>query len=370
MWPVSAVFLRTIRDSHESLASLQYHNGDGAWRELTVVDGQVTADRGSQTRWSLDATVTGVDMSEQGLNAYTSRLQAYRGVRLPSEQVEWVPLGQYRVESVSADVGADTLAVTGLSREIVVSDSKFLTPRTVRGDAEAAVTTLIREAIPDAYVDFRAESTQLGPITEDADRWTVIDGDSDDPSIGRALGAEVYTDGIGRFVVAPVPTIQDEPVWIADEGVLVTAAHELSRDGVYNVVVASPESTEEGADNRPGYAWDDDPASPTFAGYDPLNPMSTAGPFGLVVQHYSSSALKTYGDCVRAAQGILADSLGLAQQVSFTSLANPALVPGDVVRVAPPGERPGNHVIDSLSIDLIGGASIETKTRTTRTRTP
>lgn len=361
MWPVSQALLRTIRGPHRVTARLEYRNGDGEWRGLSVVDGTATADRTSQVRWSLDATV---HAPPEDLSPYASMLRAYRGVHVAG-QVEWVPLGLYRMSSMNHAAASGTVKLSASSREAIIADAGFLVPRTARGDAESAITDLIREVIPDAYIDYRAAPGSVDTIIEDQDRWKLIAGSRDDASIANALGAEVFCDNIGRFVVAPIPTLDRAPMWEAGEGALVSEKTSRSRDGVYNVVVATGANLGEDEQAGPGYAWDDDPFSPTYAGAD-LHDVSSAGPFGRVIKFYSSSALKTTADCERAARGQLADSLGLHQQVSFTSLINPALVPGDVVRVSPPGLRSSDHVIDRIAIPLAGGASVDVTTRTSR----
>lgn len=358
MWSVSQAFLRTILGPHRVASLLEFHNGDGVWQPLTVQSGEVTADRTSQTRWSLNVTVT----DDARLSAYSSKLRAHRGVYVGG-QVEWVPLGVYRVEDVDRSTEDGNATLSGLSYEIIVSDAAFLIPRSVRGDAESAIRELITEVIPDAFVDFRTAPGQIAPITEDQDRWGIIDGSDDDASIANSLGAEVFCDNIGRFVVADIPALKKPPAWEVSDGVLVSASDTQTRDGVKNVIVVTGESLGEGETVGPAYAFDDDPYSPTFAGRDLFG---SAGPFGRVVEHYSSSAFKDIGACERAAKGRLANSLGLRQTRKFQAAPNPALVPGDVVRLKPPGERASDHVVDRVNISLGNSAVIDVDTRTTR----
>jgi hypothetical protein len=364
VYPVSDAFLRTIAGAHRVAASLEFHASDGTWQPLELSKGNVSADRTSQTRWSLTATVLEPPGS---LSPFGSMLRAHRGVYLPDGTVEWVPSGVFRCESVKRQTGSPEVDVTGLSAEKIVADGGFLVPRNLHGGSGvASIRELITEVLPGAYVDVRVPDQILGSLTEDKDRWGMIDGSSDSPSIAKLLGAEVYADGLGRFVIGPVPTVDDPPVWTAGDGVLVSADSELSRDGVVNVWVVTGASA--GEDNEtvgPGYALDTDPYSPTFAGSSLFDPTDVA-PFGRVIDYYSSSALKDQGDCERAAAAKLADSLGLKHTVSFESVLNPALRPGDVVRIAPPGVLAHNHVIDKLTVDLAGSASLKADTRTSR----
>lgn len=404
MWAVSDRFLATIRASHMVTATVQYDHGDGVWRDLRLVEGSADADRGSKTRWSIDATVVDDETSRQ-VTPFGSRLRAFRGVVLADGTEERVPLGVCRVDSVSHKHGEATRKISALSFEKAVEDAQFLVPRSLNGGSAAyAITELIREVLPDAEVEVRVDDQIIGSLSEDKDRWGLIDGGQDDASVAKLLGAEVYCDNVGRFIVDVVPRVKQHPVWTVDTGVMVSHDYEFSRDDVYNVVVAvgeqdnettdetvdhpeedepeegtpeedptEPEEDEDGeADDGkekevpgPAFAWDDDPDSPTFAG-STLDDARDVGPFGRVVEHYSSSALKDMADCQRAAEAHLAEGLGLKHTVGLESIVNPALQPGDTIRIAPPNEPASNHVIDKISVPLAAKATMSLDTRADR----
>lgn len=375
MYPVSEAYLRTLTTPHRLAVDVAYSNDRGmTWIPMQVVSGSVTADRTSQVRWACTLTLTpdtptGLD----GISPYGTRLRVRRGVQPLRGSPEWVPLGIHRVNTVTTATDG-TVSVDGASMEQQVSDTRLLTPQTLGGGSgDSAVTMveqLIREAVPDASFEWRVNGDgTVAQVHQDTDRWGLIDGDADSVSIARSLGAEVYCNGSGTWVIAPTPTLYDDPVWSVGRGLaLVDEQTDLSRDGVYNVVVATGESTDTSSvPVGPGLAWDNDPMSPTYAGPDPVHHPELAGPFGVIARFYSSSLLTSLSGCQVAAQSLIADALGLAKTVGFETLINPALEPGDVVLVERDDGSYENHLIDSFTIDLTA-ASMACATRATTTR--
>src|SRR5690606_17954166 len=129
-----------------------------------------------------------------------------------------------------------------------------------------------------------------------------------------SVGKVCWWDHRGVLVIRtpPDPAV---PVWdIAHgrDGVLVSIARELSREGVYNAVVARGE----GADTETpiqAVAVDDNPASPTY----------WHGPFGKVPRFYSSPLITDVAQAASAAASLLKRSLGLPYSVSFGAVVNP-----------------------------------------------
>jgi hypothetical protein len=136
-------------------------------------------------------------------------------------------------------------------------------------------------------------------------------------------------------------------------GVLVRLSRELSRDTVFNAVIANGEQATD-APPVHGAAYDLDPNSPTRWG----------GPFGQVPQFFQSSFLLTDGQCTAAAQAMLDRTVGLPYTISFEKVPNPALEPLDVVNIrysdALGTER---HVLDRLTIPLVARRPMTGTTR-------
>lgn len=350
------------------------NNRGRTWTPVQVVSGTVTADRTSQTRWAMDINVdprTVIDLD--GVNPYTTRVRIRRGVKPLRGDPVWSPLGLYRV-SKTVQKTDGTVNLVGESFEAAVKDARLLTPRTIGGGnvdtAQSVIEHLVTEAVPDAGFDWRVTGAFTIPTTQqDTERWGFIDGTTDSGSIAKALGAEVYCDGEGAFVVAPVPSVLDNPVSrIARGDALVSNETDLDRTGTYNVVVANGQSTD-GATPPvgPGIAWDNDPNSPTYAGPDPVNHPELAGPFGVVPRFYVSPLLTTLIQCQMAAQSLLVNDLGLNKVVTFDSVIDPQRVPGEVVAVETQAGGFENHLIDTIRFDLASAVmTVNTRANTTR----
>jgi hypothetical protein len=316
----------------------------------------VTVDRGSAVRRTCTVTATDLGLipmtPTDQLAVYGARLRILRGIDYGGGNVETVPLGLFRVDSIEGDPDYGPVTVQGSGLEAVVADDKFLSPYTTRGSAQAvaAVTNLIQASLPTAVVTSRATDATLGVRTWDAqgDRWAAVQ------ECATAIGAEVYADADGQFIIAPLPDILSAPVaWEVDageSGVLISANRSFSRDGMYNVVVASGENSEDNA-SASATAYDDDPTSATYY----------LGPFGRVPKFYSSATLITTTLAQQAAHKLLQDAVKPNATVSVTSLPNPLLEPGDVIRVTYAGGGRELHQIQSFTLDL-GNDSISIAT--------
>lgn len=372
MQPVPSWWDAALRESHQVVVEASWNRG-GVSTPLGVVSGAVTADRRNVSRWACDVTVTPDAVADVrgGLDPYGARLVLKRGIRTPGGDSHLCGLGVYRVQSVDLSSPLGGVTISGVSLESAVTDARFPTPRTPgASSALPLLKSLIVEAVPDATftVDAGIANRALPKgVTWDTDRWDSAE-ESAVEQLRRVLAADVGTDGFGVFRVQPTPTAET-PVWEVDaggSGVLVAAASSLSRDGVTNLWVVTGEPSDSNPVG-PAFAWDTLPGSPTYAGVNPTKQDSAPGPFGVVTGFYSSPLLGTLADCQATALSLLADSLGLAKSVSFTSLSNPALEVGDCVGVATPLGRE-LHVIDSIGIGLGASEGMACSTRATTVR--
>lgn len=346
-------FLQTLSESHVPYTAVELHRADGIVQTLGHTDGSVTADRGQSVRRTCTVTVPDTSLiplhpSDQ-LAIYGARLRILRGIAYPDGTTEAVPLGFFRIDSVGGDPDIGPVTITGSGLEAVLADDPFITPYTTRGGTSAitAITGLIRDSIPGAVVSARVADATLGTTTWDVqgDRWQAI------ADCATALGAEVYADADGQFVITQLPDIATAPIaWTVDEGtrgVLISATRSYSRDGMYNVVVASGENTEDDASAVSATVSDTDPTSPTYVG----------GPFGRRARFYSSSLLVTTSAATAAATKILADAVKPVATVSLEALPNPLLEPGDVLRVTYASGERELHQVQSLTLDLGTGST-------------
>ncbi|MDP5310371.1 DUF5047 domain-containing protein [Streptomyces poriferorum] len=321
---------------------------DGNAVPIEHTGGSVSVDRGQAIRRT--CTVTSADVSlipttpTDQLATYGARLLIRRGVEFGDGSTELVPLGVFRLDSVDGDPADGPVTLTGKSLECIVADDKFTAPYQVTGTVAGAITALITRSIPDAQIISNIPSTVIGARTWDADGdpWAACQ------EIAAAAGAEVYTNADGAFAIEVLPdALAATPVWAVEAtegGVYVKGSRAMSSDGVYNGVLAKGEGTGAGAPVQ-YLATDNDPGSPTYWG----------GPFGHRSTTYSSSTLTTSAACESAATQQLRAARAPNSKGDLSSLPNPALEPGDVIRVTHPDERRELHQIASFTVPLDEG---------------
>lgn len=372
MQPVPGWWDSAVRGSHRVIVEASWVRG-GVTTPLDVVDGSVTADRRNIIRWSCDVTVTPDSLAavRSGLDPYGARLVLRRGIESPAGDRHLCGLGVYRVQQVDLDTPSGGVQLSGLSLEASVADARFPVPRSPGAvSALPLLRQLISEAVPTAefIVDSVVTNRALPRgVTWDRERWDSSE-ESAVEQLRRLLAADVGTDGFGRFQVRPTP-VADVPVWEVDSGangVLVSSAASLTREGVRNFWVVSGEPSDDDPVG-PAFAWDRVEGSPTYAGPNPLTRPDLAGEFGVVNDFYASPLLSTLGACQATAESLLADSVGLAKSVSFSALANFALEVGDCIAVMTPLGRE-LHIVDTLSGGLRASEPLSAQTRATSVR--
>ncbi len=347
MYPVSDRFLPRLAESHTPVTRVQLFLTDGRVIDLEHTGGSVPVDRSQAIRRT--CTVTGCDVSliprtpSDQLATYGARLRISRGVEYGSpDDAELVPLGVFRLDSVDGDVSEGPVSLQGKDLSAVIADDKFTAPYTATGTVVTAVTALIQRSIPDADVISLITDAAIGSRAFDieGDPWAAVQ------EIGAAAGAEVYANADGGFVIATLPDLlTTAPVWAVEAvegGVYISGNRAMTSSNVFNGVLARGENTADNVAPVSYLATDDDPNSPTYWG----------GPFGRRPTFYSSSTLTTVGACTQAATLKLAQAKAPNASGDVSSLPNPALEPGDVIRVTHPDGTRELHQIASFSVPL------------------
>lgn len=348
MYPVSSRFLPRLAESHTPATSVQLFTTDGRVITVDHTGGSVSVDRGQAIRRT--CTVTSADVSlipltpVDQLATYGARLRIARGVEYGDGTSELVPLGVFRLDGAEGDPVEGPVTLTGKSLECIVADDKFTTPYQATGTVVGAITALVTRSIPDAQVISQITDSVIGPRTwdTDGDPWAACQ------EIAAAAGAECYANADGVFVISVLPDVLAvNPVWAVEAGeggVYVKGTRSMSSDGVFNGVLARGEGTGAGAPVQ-YLATDDDPGSPTYWG----------GPFGHRPTTYSSSTLTTLIACSAAANLRLRSAKAPNSRGDLSSLPNPALEPGDVIRVTHPDGLRELHQIASFTVPLDEG---------------
>lgn len=360
---LSARGTRLILESHTIAARAMLVNEVGVTQELPMVAGSVAADSSSTIRRTAQLTILGrwSDDPNSQLTPYGARVRIERGIRLSRDDVEWVPLITGRITEVaqSSDDKDAALTLTVKDDMFTVAQDRFDVPTSTNTaeDVVVAIRRLLRETLPQATVsDFTGSTVKCGAMDLQRDRAGAV------ASLARSIGAEVFTtrDGSG-FIIRPSPTLNDTPRWALtvgeESGSVISVQRSRSGEKTYNRVYAYGESNNT-AQNAPP------PVSGVAVISDLADPLRYGGPFGKVTRFYKSPLLTTGAQAVTAAQALLEKARGRNYEITFATLVNPAIEPGDVVlSLISDGVR-RVHVIDSATLPLAPGDSQSITVRT------
>jgi hypothetical protein len=365
----SAFFDQAIRDGGRVVARCDVlAQGVAVSAGIAVSAGQVRADRSGFARRSGTVTVadpTLVPAAATDLLApYGSELRLWRGVVLPDGTEEALCIGTLVVWEAESGYPFDGVKVTGYDRMKLVEQARFLYPRTLgEGSVITRLQTLLTEAVPWAgalNIHAGISDAYAGQVTYDESRADAV------RDMAAALGGEVFCDPFGTFQLAPIPDPSGPVNWLIDSGsALVGLRRKLSRDGVYNAVVARGTGTSLDAPPVSVPAYDDDPYSPTYAlGVSRL----TGRAFGVSPTFLSSPLIADVDQANKAARSRLRDITGLQRSVSVQGIMQPALEPGDIVGIYDDATTE-QHLAEGFSIDMAaGGGAMQIDTRTTSYR--
>lgn len=365
MRPVSAAFLRTVRGSHRMVAEVRVvapgQTGVDPTGVALAVDedagGDVQVDGAADVRSTVEVTVVGRGMwptrAADLLAPFGNELFVRRGIRYGNGVTEWVSLGYHRIYTPEQDDAPDgPIRVSGKDRMSGIVDGRLTAPRAFPASTTygAMLSALVTEIYPWATIEWddATSGQQIGrQIIAEEDRYAVLN------DLVTSVGKVWWWDHRGVLVVRTPPS-PTAPVWDVNHGeggVLVQLGRRLTREGVYNAVVAVGEGADTAMPVR-SVAVDLNPNSPTY----------WHGPFGKVPRFYSSPFITSESQAASAASSLLRQHLGLPYAVDFTAVPNPALEPYDAVRVTYPG-RTEVHVLDRLTIPLTAAAPLTASTR-------
>lgn len=358
MRPVSDAFLRTIRGSHDACFRARvcttYQEGtdpDGV--EIPITGGDVISASTADIRSTLDLT-TVYDWPKNAsgdLAPYGNEIFVERGIAYGTGSHEWVGLGFFRINTPDQDEAPNgPIQIAATDRMSGIIDARFLTPRQFASTLTCGqlVSALITEVYPAATVswdDTGVRDTAVGrTVTADRDRFGTL------KDLVTSLGKVGYWRYDGVFRVETPPAVSGTPSWVVNsgkDGVVVKLSRTITREGIYNVVVASGEAT----DTSP-------PVWAAVADLSPSSPTRYGGRFGPVPRFYTSPFLSTTDQCRLAAEVLLRKSLGLPYSINLQAIPNAAVEPDDLLRVGTE-----KHIADVVTIPLDPNTPITIQTR-------
>lgn len=369
MRPVSETFQETVRGSHVITARARivetFQTGTAPTGTLVpILGGDVILDGSADVRGTLELVTDGAGMwpsKPTSLVApFGNDVFVERGIAYGNGTTEWVSLGYFRIYTPEQESAPDgPIRIAARDRMSGIVDARLL--NTVQFTAGLTlgqiVDQLVTEVYPAAVIewdDATDEQALTRPMVAEEDRWRFLQ------DLVTARGKIWYFDYRGILVIKDPPDPQTPVLEVAqgEGGVLVSMSRNLSRDGVYNAVVAYGEA----GDDRPparAVAYDDDPDSLTYY----------FGRFGPVPRYFASPFLTTNNQALSAATAILTQSLGLPYNVDFTAVPNPALEPFDPVAISYPtrsrsqSSRTELHIIERMTVPLLADAGMGASTR-------
>ena len=325
---------------------------------LIVSSGTMTIDSSANT-WrqaTLEIAIPPAGTAERTaydlLNVQSAEIIIETGIDFGGS-IDYVTVGQLRVEEISAQANNGKVRLVAYDRGIRVSDFGLVTVYTPLDTSGAkltyvnAIKDLIKAAFPAEgpptfTVVAGVDTASVPPDATifEGDRWDAIN------KLADAIAAYVHNDNLGNFVITPAEnsTTPNLSITSGSNGTLVEATADRTRRDQYNAIALSCESP-----SGPSifvYLVDKDPASPTFYG----------GPFGKKAKSERNDTITTEVQAIDAARGILTRYKGSTRQISLGSFYNPLLLPRDVVRVTLPGESYEDHVVESVELPLSPGS--------------
>lgn len=361
MKPVSTSFENAVRGSHQMVARARVctyfqtgTNPDGT--EIPILAGDVQLDASASIRATLDMETIGEwpSKADSLLAPYGNEIFVERGIILENGEAEYVPLGYFRIYSPEQNEAPNgSIRISAKDRMSGIVDARLFAPRqftagTSLGDI---FLDLVLEVYPDAVIEWdddTNEKTLLRSQVAEEDRYEFLN------DLVTSHGKVMYFDHRGVLVIKSPPNHRD-PVFTVNhgrDGVLVSVSRQLTREGIYNAVVAMGEATDTEEPVR-AVVVDTNQHSPTFF----------YGNFGKVPRFYSSPFITTEAQAISAATSILSRELGVPYNVDFTAVPNPALEPLDPVKITFPRGRAELHVIERITIPLDAGGVLQADCR-------
>jgi hypothetical protein len=293
---------------------------------VPILDGTLTANLENRVTRRLSLTVPETLFPVRSgdlLNPFQSELVLWCGWRggggIPHQWQAFV--GPVVAVSVSdRGVGA---SVTALDRVEQIVEDKFTSA--VKSGVGRLVTTAIKDLIGDSqpgaqFAAFAETYATVPDLTWEADRARALD------DLASGVGCFWFQLPDGRYTLIPVPWAQSAlpaPVATLEWGVgLESSTTTLSRGGVSTVCQVVGESAT-GAAPVAGVAEDSNPSSPTYY----------LGPLGRRVLRVQRDTVSSVAQAESLARQMLRQSASRAAQVTTSSLFDPSLELGDVVRI-------------------------------------
>jgi hypothetical protein len=393
MWPVTGRFLDALTGSHESISRVRAVAYGGFFASdptsdddprfgvplpdvdnpplIAATSGEVKLTRTGEIRATASITTSGDRWAL--LQPTGTTLFIERGIDFGDGTQEYVPLGYFRVNELNQpnaprgpiDVECQDRSAQALQNRTlaVYQIPEGMTHRTlfqwlINGNQGAGQSTngygmYIWRAVPITWDEgtYNPDTTTVvgKPVIEDGDVWAFL------REVVDQQGCALRFDEAGGLRIEPLVPIDLTPVcdvYPGTGGNLIRASRSVTRDGIYNIVVA----------------YGTDPAAlvgRSFGYHNVANsPYRWAlSHFGAVPRYLGSPLIRNGTQAQAAADTLVARTSRSTVALTLELVPNPALRPNDVLLVdLRDGSDPELRIVDDVTIPLAGSASMAVTT--------
>lgn len=265
------------------------------------------------------------------------------GIGIGTDGVEWFQRGEYVI--LSTEDNGDSLRVTCAGLLYLIAEAGFVSPFQPSGTIASTIRALIEPALTadlDSAPSDRAvpaginwDQDRLGALAELLDAWPA------DMLVNEQGYLEVLPDTDPTVAVRSFTNDEDDAA-----RTIVTASGSSSRDGGFNVVIATGTASDGGEVRGVAYVT----SGPWTYATGTANQLPV--PFG-----YSSPLLTTAAQCTAAAQTVLRRKMRQAVLRSFTITCppDPTLQLGDAVAVTTDDVTALLCTVEGISLPYVPG---------------
>lgn len=374
MKAASSDFASALTRSHTAVTSADaWLAGTRVAQDLAIVSGDVTLTADSLVRGSITAQVAGEGLSllptapTDPLATYGQEVNVRRGVALGSGTSETLSLGWYRLNTASSlarwrwderfkrfDATGVAVDLDGEDRMASARDFRFTSPYQPSGTVLGSIRNLLAPCgIPMGTWPLATDRAVAGVTVYEEERLDAL------AALAQSINAQVFIDGDGTAQVTPLPSL-DNPLFtyrLGEDSSLISVGLKMTREGVYNAVVAKGEAT-------------GGQAPLLSIAQETSGPAAWGGTFGRVPYFFSSPLMTTQGQIDAGAQTRLASLIsGRDIEMSISVVPDPRMEPNDSVMLDLPNATYVGRVKD-VKIPLgAGGGPMSVSLRLVSSRT-
>jgi hypothetical protein len=349
MIPSSDLFQASMAYSRTMFAEMDIvYGGTVLENDVPLTSGSVTTDRTRNTRYEATVEIGMYPWDSLPITSQGTRIRIRRGVESIGVR-ESVQVGEYQVYDYKrTNRGTVSTTLKGLENYLI--EATFIRPIAPPYGASilGTISDLIHDVLPDVDIVVQVSTDRLVSATGawEQDRW----GDAIS-SLAAGINAEVYAGYDGRFYIVDTPDMNNlvgqYQIAGGPGGVLISEDRSDTRDGVYNGVSVSTNSSDQTVPPLWAFAYDNNPDSPTYF----------YGPYGQRVRYYSSQFFTSVVQCQGYANQLLFESLAPNQSLSIGTVPIPFLESGDPVTVVSQQDYPtGTYLINKTTLPLGSGS--------------